>query len=76
MFYIDLHEIYQSIYLLASKCNLSGDYIDSLPPYDRDLYLTYYKEELKMLKDQQRKADSGVNISRGPMIGSMPDIGI
>jgi len=73
---VNLHEIYQAIYLLASKCNLSGEYIDSLPPYDRELYLTYYKEELKMLKEHQQKTDNSVNIPRGPTIGSMPDIGI
>lgn len=57
-----LPDLYNIRYILAKRCNIDINYIESCPPTDIDAILAIYKKEL----DEQRKAQakqSGRNVS-------------
>lgn len=40
------------------------------------MYLFYYRQEIESQKEQDQKRNTGVNISSGRSIGSIPELGI
>lgn len=61
---------------MTSKCGFSSEYIDSIPEYERNMYLSYYKEELKQSQELQQNTGSEVNNSRYGALGNAPELGL
>jgi hypothetical protein len=61
-------------YVLVSKCNFSGEYIDSLPAYERNMFYSYYQEEIKSQRVSPQNHANDVNNSI--QVSSLPDIGL
>ena len=45
MFQDDLNNIFKDIYILVHKFGFDANYIESIPPIERSIYLMYAKEE-------------------------------
>jgi hypothetical protein len=69
LFIDNLHNILQEIYILASKVKFSGEYIESLPPAERRLQLSYYEREIAEQNKQSKKSSSR-SISMADLVGN------
>lgn len=71
LFNENLHTILQEIYRLVNYAHFSNEYIESLPPLERNLYWAYWLEDQKEQKKQDGQFTAmDENIPRGNnMIG-------
>ena len=55
---------------------MSPEYIEQLPEYERNMYFSFYKEEIKQQQEPGRNSSSEVNNSRYGAIGDVPELGL
>ena len=58
-FLTSLSDLYNIRYLLAKRCNISIEYIESTPPTDVDALLGIYKQEIEAEKKARAKQGGG-----------------
>ena len=58
----------QEIYRLVKHNNFTGEYIDSISPADRSLFIMYHEKEMEEQR-KQNKESAGAGYSPGPTIG-------
>ena len=49
----NLLDIYQEIYLLVSRLHFEAQYVDSMTPVERRIYLMQYKEEQESEQEEE-----------------------
>lgn len=55
----NLSEIYEEIYQLVSRLHFNAEYVESMAPVERQIYLMRYKEEQESLNSMlYNKADN------------------
>lgn len=66
MFTENLHNVFQDIYRLVKYVGFSGEYVESIAPVERGLYLMYFDKEQEELRKQQEVLEG---YKQGPTIG-------
>lgn len=59
----NLQEVYQEIYLLVSRVGFDAQYVESLAPVERLIYLVHYKDE----QERQEEEDPDSSMLLGDM---------
>ena len=62
----DLTNIYSDIYLLVSRLHFTPEYIESISPVERDMFLLEHMKEMK--KEQEDNTEQPTsNLLKGPL---------
>ena len=61
----NLHNILKDIYHIVTKLGYSAEYVEELPPAERELIINYYLEEQKEKRDRQNPQNNGMSIGSG-----------
>jgi len=59
----------QEIYRLVKHVNFSAEYIESISPADRSLFIMYHDKELEEERKQREKQSAEPGYTPGPTIG-------
>ena len=68
MFDINLHNILQEIYYLTTTMGFASDYVESMIPMERNLYISYYLEDMRK---QEQKTKGQYDILSGDIPAGM-----
>ena len=65
MFKVNLHSVLMDIYYMTTKLGFSAEYIESISPAERNMYISYYIKDKEEEKKSQ-KTNTQIPISKGP----------
>lgn len=67
----NLIEIYQEIYLLVSRLHFSAEYIETITPVERRIYLMQYKDEKERDQDESNYNNEHPSLPHSKILGDM-----